>query len=417
MEKEELKVVAPEDLEAHKNETEQAIANSTNNAGDEPAVDSEAEAHAEAESRDDTLFINQKKSKQMEEDNKNAAIGNNEQANKQPQEAAQVNNPTEASTMSEPILKKQIIYSSEDLKSRSVKLAYLKVNRGINDAAVKKKIKSISLAKGIITPSMVVPAKICLNEGLEVKMKDGTPITNETPSLDHIYVIIDGQHRQDAVEKIAENASDGEEKYTNFFFIPLANQVKVSDLLRESNVATYPWKDQQYLSNLIMMKEGNTTVNLEFLKEVLAHPEAKTKAMVRWLSLDKGRNLYSRNIIAAYSDDEKLKEIADVNEQRFKGGKRLYVLLAKMFASNEPGKTVYAEWVIDRFNDETSASFDEMLNYLEQFFDGFTSTQIIELKNLKGSREPYESRDSKVQAMLTKYYNAYKAKHPIKSSK
>ena len=345
-----------------------------------------------------------------------AGIAQTEMKDEQPQEATQTNLTT-ISSVSEPVLKKQVIYSGVDLESLLVVLAYLKVNRAINVEAVKKKINSIKQAGGIITPTMLVPARTCLDEGLEVVLKDGTPITYDTENLDLIYVIIDGQHRQDAVEKISKDAKAGEATFTNFYFIPLNDNYHVGDLLRESNVATYPWKDQQYLSNLIMMRDGNTAIKLDFLKEILAHPEAKTKAMVHWLSLDKGRNLYSRDIIAASIDNTKLKEIANVNEDRFNGGKRLYEVLSKRFASKEPGKTVYPDWVIDQISDETKATFEEMVNYIEQFFNSLTSSQIVELKDVKGSKSPYESRDSKVQALLTKFYLAYKTKHPIGSSK
>ena len=73
-----------------------------------------------------------------------AVIAQTEMKDEQPQEATQTN-PTTVSSVSKPVLKKQVIYSGVDLKSLLVVLAYLKVNRSINVEAVKKKINSIIL--------------------------------------------------------------------------------------------------------------------------------------------------------------------------------------------------------------------------------------------------------------------------------
>ena len=70
------------------------------------------------------------------------------------------------------------IYTWDELSSQGFKKAGLKNNREVNDKVVKKKMMSIKRSNGIISPILVVSARACLEQGLEVVDENGstTPI-------------------------------------------------------------------------------------------------------------------------------------------------------------------------------------------------------------------------------------------------
>ena len=88
-------------------------------------------------------------------------------------------------------LERFTIYSNEQLTAMGITLGYLDMNRDVDDGAVKKKIKSIKKVKGVISPTLVVSARKCLQEGLEIHFADRTSITWGTPNLDKIYIIVE----------------------------------------------------------------------------------------------------------------------------------------------------------------------------------------------------------------------------------
>lgn len=300
------------------------------------------------------------------------------------------------------------IYSTTQLDSYGIILTYLSINRDIDEGAVKKKVVSIKKSKGVIFPCLIVSAKKCMDEGLEVHLADGSLVDASTPNLDRIYVIIDGQHRSEAIRRIKEANKDS--NIECFYYLPLVGQesIVVSDLLREANIATYAWKDKEYLSNLIAMKENSSKVNLDLLKEISSHPEGKTKSLVHWFTLDKSKSIYSRQIVEAMADDNKLSSIANVDKDTFNMGKTLFEAASSRLGESEAGLTVYPDWVIDKLNSDVKKTRADMSDLLKAFFEKhLTDTDIKDLKSLKGDRSPYVSRDTKIANQLDSYWDKY----------
>lgn len=305
------------------------------------------------------------------------------------------------------------IYSNEQLAEMGITLGYLDMNRDVDEGAVKKKIKSIKKVKGVISPTLVVTARKCLQEGLEIHFADGTPITWETPDLDKIYIIVDGQHREEATKQIRESAEETE-KYSNYYQIPLVEEanIVVSDLLREANVATFAWKDRQYLSNLLAIKQGKVDFSLDLLKAVEEHPEGKTKAIYRWLTLNASRNIYSRDITEASMDDAKLKKLAEVDAEVFAMGKKLFEIAINKFGKGEAAKTVYPDWVIAAMDDKPKVAKLDVAKYIGDFLQKLTADEVKDLKKVKGDSKTKVTRDMKITEMLNKHFATYWAKKP-----
>lgn len=305
-------------------------------------------------------------------------------------------------------LSKFRIYSSSELGALGVRLARIVDNRELDSKAVNKKIASIKNVKGVISPTQLVPARKCLEQGHEVKLLDGTVVTEDTKDLDDIYVIVDGQHRDEAIRKIKDNPKETE-KYENYYYVPLIDAYIVSDILRETNVATYPWKDRQYINNLLMLK-GDSAVNLDLLKEIQAHPKATTKAALHWLTWDASKTLYSRQIVAAMVDDNILKKIAAVDKKKLDAGKDLFNA-AEYALGDLAGTTPYSNWALDQLKKDPSVAPLEMAAKLTQFFKWLKEHGASTYKSLKGSRATketeYVAKETVIHQQLTKDYTLY----------
>lgn len=306
-------------------------------------------------------------------------------------------------------LNKLHIYSTSALEAMGIRLARIVDNRDLDDKAVQKKIASIKKVKGVISPSQLVPARKCLEQGHEVILLDGSNVAEDTEDLDNIYAIVDGQHRDEAVRRI-KNSSKETVKFENYYYLPLIDHYIVSDLLRETNVATYPWKDRQYLNNLLMVKSGSS-INMDLLKEIQAHPKASTKAALHYLTLETGKNIYSRDIAAAMVDDAKLAEISKVDATRFEAGKKLFNA-AEDALGDPAGTTSYSDWCVDQINSKPDETVVNMAGKLALFFKWLKDNNMTEsYKSIKGKKasegQSFVSKDTVIREQLSKDYKFF----------
>lgn len=101
-------------------------------------------------------------------------------------------------------LKKSQIYAISVLLKAKYSFGRIKINRDIDKRQVSKKIASIKQCGGIITPFLVVPASVCIENNIEIEDDKGNTIAKDTPDLNKILIVIDGQHRKTALEMLNE---------------------------------------------------------------------------------------------------------------------------------------------------------------------------------------------------------------------
>lgn len=97
---------------------------------------------------------------------------------------------------------RNIITSYLAAKQKGLKVAFLDINRKVNNSQVRALLRSIN-GKGKFTqPCLVVPLQQILNMFPDIKVfgLEGNQITAETPDLDNYVVVYDGQHRIVACE-------------------------------------------------------------------------------------------------------------------------------------------------------------------------------------------------------------------------
>lgn len=242
-------------------------------------------------------------------------------------------------------LTRGMIFTLSTLLGMRYSFGRIKINRDIDAKQVKKKIASILACKGIISPFLVVPAAVCLKAGLELEESDGNPITEDTPDLDLILIVIDGQHRMEALKQLNKKLrKEGKTEYEGYVYLPLIDDYNVPTVLREANSATNPWDGMDWVTQLLATakEKGISTEKLEWVKE-----KAKTGSdSAAWSWVNGGKTNSKTVCIKASTDDQKLEELADTTS--FEEDKKLYESAAKSFEGNSAkvlGWKVLPEWI------------------------------------------------------------------------
>ena len=65
----------------------------------------------------------------------------------------------------------------------------------------------------------------------------GRTVVFITPDLEHILVILDGQHRWEAIKELKKAGED----YEAYFILPLTDQYDLMTILKEANTSVNPW--------------------------------------------------------------------------------------------------------------------------------------------------------------------------------
>ena len=281
-------------------------------------------------------------------------------------------------------LLKFTIYGESDLRFKGYRFATLRTNRIPKKSALNKKKKSISKF-GVVSPCMIVEARKCLNEGLEVIDEDGRQVTLETPGVDKILVIIDGGHRFVSVNELNPKRLEGD-RIECYFTLPLNENIPIYELLRQSNIVTTPWDGTTYLSSLIMAKGDAAKNKMLVWVEKMSHEGGDTAAW-QWARLERKVPTKTQLIKASGSDvkaDEVYTKISD--DSNFSDGKQLYEAFRKHFKANILGCKFFPEWIIDKRNELMSAKDEKYaLDTLIEFASKFDRDMVDEIEGFKGT--------------------------------
>lgn len=291
------------------------------------------------------------------------------------------------------------IFALTVLLGAKYKFCRLAINRVINENVVKKKKASIRAAKGIISPSLIVYAKDCLDAGLEVNDWEGNAITYDTPNLEYYIVIIDGQHRHQAIMELNALIKDGNQ-YENYYYLPLIDEGDIVAMLRESNVATQPWRGTDYLTALLMTREDANIEMLLFVKK--RQEDSSETAAWLWATLDKSRVYKKTKINKAATDDKTFEEIA--KDDDFEDGEALYNAMCKTFNTAFVGLKPCPLWVIGKLKElGKDMSQKNAVQNLKDFFAKVGRKEAEAIEELKS--KDGETKDSRITKALEDLYN------------
>ena len=317
----------------------------------------------------------------------------------------------------------EMIYSLSVLLGMGYTFGRIKINRDIDAKQVKKKIASILVIffiqkkckypfnSGIISPFLVVPAIVCLKAGLELEDENGNPITEDTPNLDLILIVIDGQHRMEALRQLNKKLKkEGKTEYEGYVYLPLISEYDVPTLLREANSATNPWDGMDWVTQLLATakEKGISTEKLEWVKE-----KAKTGSdSAAWSWVNGGKTNSKTVCIKASTNDQKLEELADTTS--FEEDKKLYEAAAKSFEGNSAkvlGWKVLPEWIYKQLDSliKRDMKRSEAMNLLVAFLEGIGATNAQEISQMKKSAN--QSKDNMIITKLNELFADFNLKH------
>jgi hypothetical protein len=294
-------------------------------------------------------------------------------------------------------LDRKKIYTLSILLGLGYEVGLLGINRKINKNALAKKVQSIKTSKGLISPVLVVTAKKCIEHGLEVYVK-GKKVNADASNLEKILVIIDGQHRIQAINTINnKQKKDGNELYDAYVYLPLNEDIDIKTLLRETNVATQPWKGGDYLVSILMSDDENINKDMISWVYTISDKCGDTAAWL-WATMDKSRVYSKAKLIEASKKPEVLKDVA--NTRYFKEGKALYEKATVTLSEDLTKLKVVPTWFIDKRTELIDADYpmSKIMSMLLDFIDSLAPIEVNHIKGLK--KDDNSSKDAKIRKAL-----------------
>ena len=294
-------------------------------------------------------------------------------------------------------LDRKKIYTLSILLGLGYEVGLLGINRKINKNALAKKVQSIKTSKGLISPVLVVTAKKCIEHGLEVYVK-GKKVNADASNLEKILVIIDGQHRIQAINTINnKQKKDGNELYDAYVYLPLNEDIDIKTLLRETNVATQPWKGGDYLVSILMSDDENINKDMISWVHTISGKCGDTAAWL-WATMDKSRVYSKAKLIEASKKPEVLKDVA--NTRCFKEGKALYEKATITLSEDLTKLKVVPTWFIDKRTELIDADYpmSKIMSMLLDFIDSLAPIEVNHIKGLK--KDDNSSKDAKIRKAL-----------------
>lgn len=305
-------------------------------------------------------------------------------------------------------LTKGTIYAISALVGMGYSFGRIKINRDIDEKQVKKKIASIQACNGVISPFLVVTAEACLEAGLELVDEKGNPITKDTPNLDFILIVLDGQHRMEALNQLNKKLKkEGKLEYEGYVYLPLIDDYDVPTLLREANSATNPWDGMDWVTQLLATakEKGISTEKLEWVKD-----KAKNGSdSAAWAWINGGKTNSKATCIKASKDEKKLEDLADVSS--FEKDKELYDSASKSFTGKSAkvlGWKVLPEWTYKHLDSLVKNDYkrSDAIRLLSDFLGNIGSDAALEISNIK--RTANQSKDNLIIAKLDEMFNDFK---------
>ena len=284
------------------------------------------------------------------------------------------------------------IYTMKELLDKGYKKAGLRNNREVKVKVVKKKMLSIKRSDGVISPILVVTAKACLEQGLEVVDENGKKLTLEDPDIDSYLVIIDGQHRDEAVERLNRDLKPGSPIYNLPVIFPQIPDPDVLTMLGESNISTRPWKGSDYLVALVNSPnvpgvEKEATETLELVREYTTNGCSEVAAWAYATGTYKRQPTATR-LYKAQSDAETRNKLTEGSN---KYGREIHdALKGAGFNSRMIGSKEVSKYLIEKMHDlvaDGKTTLKEAADTITKFIKSLTQSEVTAINESVGKTE------------------------------
>lgn len=299
------------------------------------------------------------------------------------------------------------IYTIDWLKKQGFKKARLRINRGINPRDVKKKMKSIKRSLGIISPTMMVSARACLEQGLDVEDENGDLLTLDNPDIDLYIVTIDGQHREEAAASLNRELKPDDIPYSIPVIFPQVRNANIVTLLGESNISTRPWKGIEYLTPLLngLNIPGVNEDVSETLKIVYKYAKDGCSEIAAW---SYATGTYKRQPTASrlYAAQTDVKTRNDLTAGSNKFGRAIYADLQEAKIEQRIiGSKEVSSWFIEKLHELVSdgkKTLEEATETIHGFIKSLTDSKVAAINQSGGRTEEINGASHK----LSRYHVA-----------
>lgn len=276
------------------------------------------------------------------------------------------------------------------LQSKGIKIARLAGNRNLDPKIVKAKKKSLK-ETGLLVPAIIIEASLALEEGLEVvDFETGEAVTEE--NVDDYVVLVDANHRYQAHLDLVKLDDEYNKDFSVMF--PLQD-IDVSKMLSEINVATNPWKTADYGKGAAMVLKEKLPL-LDAINS-LTEKGYSVEAACKWLTFacKVTKSVMAKAMNGVISD-------ALRKDNGIERGLKLIDAAKKSFAEDFLKTRTLPDWVIskaDDFDGSKSEFTEKMCKFLSNF-DRETATDIEKSKGTRGG----DTKETIINRKLNKFW-------------
>lgn len=270
------------------------------------------------------------------------------------------------------------VYSEAELLNDGMKVAKLAGNRDFKEKIIKQKQQSLK-DTGLLIPAVIIPASKAIEEGLEiVDFETGEVITAENAG--QYVVLVDANHRYKAH---LENKKEYKDYKRVFYFMyPLNEDLPVTKMLSEINIATNPWVAADFGKGAALVNKDKDIPMLAAVNELTAKGYSLSAAS-KWLTFS---NKINKEVMAKAMNGN----VPDIlmDDKRMKKGEELLEAARKTFSDKFLSSRTLIDWIISKY-DEANVNEDNLLELkakLIRMFSEMTRQEADDITDSKGSK-------------------------------
>ncbi len=268
------------------------------------------------------------------------------------------------------------IYSISELAAAGKKIARLESNRNINSTVVKAKEKSL-LEFGQLVPAVIVDAEVAMTEGLAIVDFETNEVITEEDASKYV-VLIEGNHRYTAHLSLK---NDPKKNYDGEFsvFYALNDEITIAKALAEINIATNPWKGNDYIKGVKMNVKEDLPV-VDFMNELL-NDGLSLNTISKVIRFD---DKITKNVLDAAMKGN-IKECL-LTTTHLERGKKLYSAAKSTLPQSLLKSRTWMDWVISKYEATEDAKKAEVVEKLITFLGNISKEKAEDIAASKGER-------------------------------
>lgn len=270
------------------------------------------------------------------------------------------------------------IFSENELFNEGKKVAKLAGNRDFKENIVKQKQQSLK-ETGLLIPAVIIPASKAIEEGLEiVDFETGEVVTVEKAG--QYVVLVDANHRYKAH---LENKKEGDGYQKEFYFMyPLNEELPVTKMLSEINIATNPWSAADYGKGAALVNKNQDIPMLAAINELTAKGYSLSAAS-KWLTFS---NKINKEVMAKAMNGNVPEILLD--SKRMRKGEELLEAARKAFSDKFLSSRTLIDWIISKYDEANvnEESLPDLKAKLIRMFSEMTRQEADDIADSKGTK-------------------------------